>query len=184
LLFKSARVVIISVVPNMIPLLIAGGLMGVFNIPLKPSTALIFSIALGIAIDDSIHFLAKYRSELLSNGFHVSRAITTSLTEAGTSMIYTSIILFFGFVIFAFSEFGGTKALGVLMSVSLLIALFTNLIILPTLLMSFDSGKYKRDPYALIEHYDEFYLEHEDEELDLNQLKLKLQDELPEEVSA
>lgn len=184
LLFKSARVVIISVIPNMIPLLIAGGLMGVFNIPLKPSTALIFSIALGIAIDDSIHFLAKYRSELLSNGFHVSRAITTSLTEAGTSMIYTSIILFFGFVIFAFSEFGGTKALGVLMSVSLLIALFTNLIILPTLLMSFDSGKYKRDPYALIEHYDEFYLEHEDEELDLNQLKLKLQDELPEEVSA
>lgn len=178
LLFKSVRVVVISLIPNMIPLLIAGGLMGFFNIPLKPSTALIFSIALGIAIDDSIHFLAKYRSELLSNGFNVSRAITTSLTEAGTSMIYTSIILFFGFVIFAFSEFGGTKALGVLMSVSLLIALFTNLIILPTLLMSFDSGKFERDPYALIEHYDEFYLEHEDEELDLSQLKLKLEEEV------
>ncbi|MBC5994148.1 efflux RND transporter permease subunit [Pontibacter cellulosilyticus] len=181
LLFKSARVVIISLIPNMIPLLIAGGLMGFFNIPLKPSTALIFSIALGIAIDDSIHFLAKYRSELLTNGFNVSRAITTSLTEAGTSMIYTSVILFFGFVIFAFSEFGGTKALGVLMSVSLLIALFTNLIILPTLLMSFDSGKYERDPYALIEHYDEYYLEHEDEELDLNQLKLKIEEEILEE---
>ncbi len=175
LLFKSARIVIISLIPNMIPLFIAGGLMGFFNIPLKPSTALIFSIALGIAIDDSIHFLAKYRSELLSNGFNVSRAITTSIIEAGTSMIYTSVILFFGFVIFAFSEFGGTKALGVLMSVSLLIALFTNLIILPTLLMSFDSGKYERDPDALIEHYDEFYLEHEDEELDLNQLKLKFE---------
>ncbi|MFD2513987.1 RND family transporter [Pontibacter locisalis] len=181
LLFKSMRIVIISLIPNMIPLLIAGGLMGFFNIPLKPSTALIFSIALGIAIDDSIHFLAKYRSELLSNGFHVSRAITTSLTEAGTSMIYTSIILFFGFVIFAFSEFGGTKALGVLMSVSLLIALFTNLIILPTLLMTFDSGKYKHDPYALIEHYNEFYLEQEDEELDLNQLKLKVEEEILEE---
>ncbi|MEJ8802579.1 efflux RND transporter permease subunit [Pontibacter sp. H249] len=181
LLFKSARVVIISLIPNMIPLLIAGGLMGFFNIPLKPSTALIFSIALGIAIDDSIHFLAKYRSELISNGFNISRAITTSLTEAGTSMIYTSVILFFGFVIFAFSEFGGTKALGVLMSVSLLIALFTNLIILPTLLMSFDSGKYERDPYALIEHYDEYYLEHDDEELDLNQLKLKFEEEILEE---
>ncbi|GAB3195001.1 MMPL family transporter [Pontibacter aydingkolensis] len=181
LLFKSVRVVVISLIPNMIPLLIAGGLMGFFNIPLKPSTALIFSIALGIAIDDSIHFLAKYRSELLSNGFNISRAITTSLTEAGTSMIYTSIILFFGFVIFAFSEFGGTKALGVLMSVSLLIALFTNLIILPTLLMSFDSGKYERDPYALIEHYDEYYLEHDDEELDLNQLKIKFEEEILEE---
>ncbi|MDX5420913.1 MAG: MMPL family transporter [Hymenobacteraceae bacterium] len=181
LLFKTARVVIISLIPNMIPLLIAGGLMGFFNIPLKPSTALIFSIALGIAIDDSIHFLAKYRSELLTNGFNVSRAITTSLTEAGTSMVYTSVILFFGFVIFAFSEFGGTKALGVLMSVNLLIALFTNLIILPTLLMSFDSGKFERDPYALIEHYDEFYLEHEDEELDLNQLKLKFEEEILEQ---
>jgi uncharacterized protein len=181
LLFKSVRIVVISLIPNMIPLLIAGGLMGFFNIPLKPSTALIFSIALGIAIDDSIHFLAKYRSELLTNGFNISRAITTSLTEAGTSMIYTSIILFFGFVIFSFSEFGGTKALGVLMSVSLLIALFTNLIILPTLLMSFDSGKFERDPYALIEHYDEFYLEHEDEELDLNQLKLKIEEVILEE---
>lgn len=181
LLFKSVRVVVISLIPNMIPLLIAGGLMGFFNIPLKPSTALIFSIALGIAIDDSIHFLAKYRSELFANGYNVSRAITTSLTEAGTSMIYTSIILFFGFVIFAFSEFGGTKALGLLMSVSLLIALFTNLIILPTLLMSFDSGRYKRDPDAWIEHYDEFYLEHEDEELDLNQLKLRIEEVIPEE---
>ncbi|WP_439880854.1 efflux RND transporter permease subunit [Pontibacter sp. MBLB2868] len=181
MLFKSVRIVVISLIPNMIPLLIAGGLMGFFNIPLKPSTALIFSIALGIAIDDSIHFLAKYRSELLSNGFDVSKAITTSLAEAGTSMIYTSVILFFGFVIFAFSEFGGTKALGVLMSVSLLIALFTNLIILPTLLISFDSGKYKHDPYALIEHYDEFYLEHEDEELDLKLLKLKFEEENPEE---
>jgi len=179
LLFKSIRVVVISLIPNMIPLLIAGGLMGFFNIPLKPSTALIFSIALGIAIDDSIHFLAKYRHELQVNGFNVSRAITASLEEAGTSMIYTSIILFFGFVIFAFSEFGGTKALGVLMSVSLLIALFTNLVILPTLLMSFDSGKYQRDPYALIEQIDEAYMEEADEELDLAQLTLKMDQENP-----
>ncbi|PRY15007.1 hypothetical protein CLV24_103246 [Pontibacter ummariensis] len=180
LLFKSIRVVVISLIPNMIPLLIAGGLMGFFNIPLKPSTALIFSIALGIAIDDSIHFLAKYRHELQRNGFNISRAITSSLEEAGTSMIYTSVILFFGFVIFAFSEFGGTKALGVLMSVSLLIALFTNLIILPTLLMSFDSGKYERDPYALIEQIDEAYFEEDDEELDLAQLSLKMNQEEPD----
>ncbi|MDX5348317.1 MAG: MMPL family transporter, partial [Hymenobacteraceae bacterium] len=112
LLFRSVRSVVISIIPNLIPLIIAGGLMGLFNIPLKPSTALIFSIALGIAVDDSIHFLAKYRHELFAKGFNVSRAITTSINEAGTSMIYTSIILFFGFVIFAFSEFGGTKALG------------------------------------------------------------------------
>ncbi|MCC9165362.1 efflux RND transporter permease subunit [Pontibacter harenae] len=180
LLFKSIRVVVISLIPNMVPLLIAGGLMGFFNIPLKPSTALIFSIALGIAIDDSIHFLAKYRYELQRNGFNVSRAITASLQEAGTSMIYTSIILFFGFVIFAFSEFGGTKALGLLMSISLLIALFTNLIILPTLLMSFDNGKYARDPYALIEQIDEAYFAEDDEELDLDQLELKLEKEEPE----
>lgn len=177
LLFKSFRVVAISLIPNMIPLVIAGGLMGLFNIPLKPSTALIFSIALGIAIDDSIHFLAKYRTELLANGFNVSKAITNSLIEAGTSMIYTSLILFFGFVIFAFSEFGGTKALGILMSVSLLIALFTNLIILPTLLMSFDSGKYIHEPDALIEGYEEYYDEDSDAELDLAQLRLKLDQE-------
>ncbi|WP_114777667.1 efflux RND transporter permease subunit [Botryobacter ruber] len=183
LLFKSVRVVVISLIPNMVPLIIAGGLMGLFNIPLKPSTALVFSIALGIAVDDSVHFLAKYRHELLANGFQVSRAITTTIQETGTSMIYTSMILFFGFVIFAFSEFGGTKALGLLMSFSLLIAMLTNLIILPTLLMSFDSGRYVVDePDALIDDYEEYYEEtaDDDDDIDLEQLRKELEQDKPE----
>ncbi|MFT2009675.1 efflux RND transporter permease subunit [Pontibacter sp. 13R65] len=183
LLFKSVRVVLISLIPNLVPLVIAGGLMGLFNIPLKPSTALIFSIALGIAVDDSVHFLAKYRHELINNGFQVSRAITTTINEAGTSMIYTSMILFFGFVIFAFSEFGGTKALGLLMSLTLLIAMLTNLIILPTLLMSFDSGKYVHEPDALIDDYEEYYEEagsEEDEEKDIDELRKELEQENPD----
>ena len=93
--------------------------MGYFGIPLKPSTALIFSIAFGISVDDSIHFLAKYRQELISNNFFVPVAVSNSIRETGSSMIYTSIVLFAGFVIFAGSEFGGTVALGILTSTSL-----------------------------------------------------------------
>jgi predicted RND superfamily exporter protein len=95
-----------------------------------------------------------------------------SISEAGTSMIYTSTVLFIGFVIFAFSEFGGTKALGLLMSVSLAIAMFTNLILLPSLIITFDKGKYKKNQ-AIIEDYDEFYLENEDQEIDLDLLEIK-----------
>ncbi|MTI33043.1 efflux RND transporter permease subunit [Xanthovirga aplysinae] len=172
-LFRNARMVIISLLPNVVPLLITGALMGFFNIPLKPSTVLIFSIAFGISVDDSIHFLAKYRQELFANNFFVPIALTKSLRETGASMMYTSIVLFFGFVIFAGSDFGGTVALGVLTSTTLLIAMFTNLILLPSLLFAFDDGKRRKDRHPLIENYPEFYEESEDEEIDLNMIRLQ-----------
>ncbi|WP_017730328.1 efflux RND transporter permease subunit [Nafulsella turpanensis] len=173
LLFRNVRMIIISIIPNLVPLCVTAGLMGYFGIPLKPSTALIFSIAFGISVDDSIHFLAKYRQELFYNKFFVAKAVSASLRETGASMIYTSIVLFCGFIIFAFSDFGGTVALGILTSTTLLFAMFTNLILLPSLLLAFDSGKYPKDEYALIEHYEEFYTESEDEEIDRSQLEVE-----------
>jgi uncharacterized protein len=172
MLFGNFRMILISLIPNMIPLIITAGIMGYFGIPLKPSTALIFSIAFGISVDDSIHFLAKYRQELFNNKFFVPVAVSKSIRETGSSMIYTSIILFSGFVIFAGSDFGGTVALGILTSTTLLIAMFTNLIVLPALLLTFDDGKRKDDFYSLIEHYDEFYQEDEDEEIDISLIKV------------
>jgi len=154
-LFRNFKMILISIVPNMIPLIITGGLMGYFGIPLKPSTALIFSIAFGISVDDSIHFLAKYRQELFANKFRVSAAVSKSLRETGASMIYTSIILFFGFVIFVASEFGGTVNLGRLTSITLLFAMLANLVVLPALLLQFDSGKRNKNIHPLIEQYPE-----------------------------
>ena len=172
LLFANFRMILISLAPNMIPLIITAGVMGFFSIPLKPSTALIFSIAFGISVDDSIHFLAKYRQELFGNNFFVPIAISKSIRETGPSMMYTSIVLFFGFVIFAGSEFGGTVALGILASTTLIIAMFTNLIVLPALLLIFDSGKRSEDSHPLIEHYDEFYHEESDEEIDMDLIRV------------
>ncbi|MDN4165799.1 efflux RND transporter permease subunit [Cytophagales bacterium LB-30] len=177
ILFVNLRVVLISLIPNIIPLLITAGLMGYFNIALKPSTSLIFCIAFGIAVDDAIHFLAKYRQELFAHNFFVPIAISRSLKETGTSMMYTSIVLFFGFVIFAGSDFGGTVALGVLTSTTLLIAMFTNLLLLPSLLLTFDDGKRRKDAHPLIEQYDEdFYHETDDEEIDLKRLEVQKQE--------
>jgi len=173
LLFGNWRMIMVSLVPNLIPLIITGGLMGYLNIPLKPSTALIFSIAFGISIDDSIHFLARYRQELFANNFFVPIAVSKALRETGSSMIYTSIVLFAGFVIFSASDFGGTAALGKLTSMTLLCAISTNLILLPSLLLAFDDGKRKKDFHPLIEHYDEFYQEDEDEEIDLELIAVK-----------
>ncbi|WP_291727054.1 efflux RND transporter permease subunit [Bernardetia sp.] len=139
-LFQNIRVMMIAIIPNLIPLLVTAGLMGFFGIPLKPSTALVFSIAFGIAVDDSLHFLARFRQELLAWDFDRHKAIDISLRETGKSMIYTSIILFAGFIIFAFSSFGGTVALGLLTSITLLVAMFTNLILLPALLLTFNAN--------------------------------------------
>lgn len=151
LLFKNFKMIVISVIPNMIPLLITAGLMGYFGIPLKPSTALVFSIAFGISIDNSIHLLAKYRQELFINKFDVSKAISVSIRETGSSMIYTAIILFFGFIIFTLSEFGGTIALGKLTGITLFVAMVTNVVLLPALIMQFDSGKRSKKSHPLIE---------------------------------
>jgi len=175
ILFANLRMIIISMVPNLIPLILTAGIMGYFGIPLKPSTALIFSIAFGISVDDSIHFLAKYRQELFANKFFVPIAISKSIKETGSSMLYTSIVLFFGFVIFVFSDFGGTVALGLLTSLTLLFAMMTNLTVLPALLMVFDSGKRDTNFRPLIEHY-EFYIEDEDEEIDTQSLLIKSND--------
>jgi uncharacterized protein len=170
ILFQSWRMILISLIPNTIPLLMTAGIMGYFGISLKPSTALIFSIAFGISVDDSIHYLAKYRQELLSNGNLISKCVRNSLLETGSSMMYTSIVLFAGFIIFAFSDFGGTVSLGVLTSLTLLVALLINLIILPSLILSFDKGLKDKNLHPLIELYDEFYYENEDEEIDLSQM--------------
>lgn len=175
ILFANIRMIIISMIPNLIPLVLTAGIMGFFGIPLKPSTALIFSIAFGISVDDSIHFLAKYRQELFSNKFFVPIAISNSIKETGASMVYTSIVLFFGFVIFVFSDFGGTVALGILTSLTLMFAMLTNLTLLPALIMVFDSGKRNQNFHPLIEHY-EFYVEDEDEEIDTDSLLIKEND--------
>ncbi len=170
LLFANLRMIILSLIPNVIPLAITAGIMGFFDIPLKPSTAIIFSIAFGISVDYAIHFLAKYRQELFANNFDVRVAISHSLHETGTSMIYTSIVLFAGFVIFTASDFGGTVALGFLTSITLLISMFTNLIVLPSLLLTFDSGKRNLKIHPPIEEYDGIY--DDDEEIDLGRIVL------------
>lgn len=142
-LFRSTRIVLISLVPNFLPLLMVAGVMGFMGVALKPSTALVFSVAFGIAVDDSIHFLARYRLALRM-GDTVSEAISNTFKDTGVSMIYTSVILFFGFVIFTASSFGGTKALGLLASSTLAIAMFGNLLLLPALLLTFEPKKSKQ----------------------------------------
>ena len=137
-LFKTPRMVIVAIIPNLLPLLMTAGLMGWFGIPVKPSTVLIFSISFGISIDDTLHYLARYRQELIGNGHNISLAAITAIRETGISMFYTSIVLFSGFFIFLASDFGGTQALGLLVSITLVFAMFSNLILLPSLLISLD----------------------------------------------
>ena len=110
--------------------------MGFAGIPLKPSTILVFSIAFGISVDDTIHFLAKYRQELANNYWNIDKAVFSALRETGISMYYTTVVIFFGFSVFLTSNFGGTKALGGLVAVTLLMAMLANLILLPSLLIS------------------------------------------------
>jgi len=138
MLFKSVRMVLISLIPNTLPLLFTAGIMGWFGISLKPSTILVFSIAFGISVDDTIHFLAKYRQELKVLRWNIKGSVIEAVKETGVSMMYTSVVLFFGFGIFGFSEFDGTRALGILVAVTLLVAMFANLVLLPSLLLSLD----------------------------------------------
>ncbi|WP_027137812.1 efflux RND transporter permease subunit [Gaetbulibacter saemankumensis] len=137
-MFRSLRMIVISLIPNLIPLLITAGLMGYLGIPIKPSTILVFSIAFGISVDDTIHFLAKYRQELQANHWKIKPSVYGALKETGVSMFYTSIVLFFGFSVFTISSFGGTVALGALVSVTLLFAMLSNLLLLPSLLLSLE----------------------------------------------
>ncbi|MCB0462210.1 MAG: efflux RND transporter permease subunit [Flavobacteriaceae bacterium] len=137
-MFRSFRMIIVSLIPNLLPLLITAGLMGYLGVPIKPSTILVFSIAFGISVDDTIHFLAKYRQELQANHWKIRKSVYAALRETGVSMFYTSIVLFFGFSVFIISSFGGTVALGALVSVTLLFAMLANLLLLPSLLLSLE----------------------------------------------
>jgi len=137
-MFRSLRMIIVSLIPNLLPLLVTAGLMGYLGVPIKPSTILVFSIAFGISVDDTIHFLAKYRQELQANNWKIRKSVYGALRETGVSMFYTSIVLFFGFSVFTISSFGGTVALGALVSATLLFAMLANLLLLPSLLLSLE----------------------------------------------
>ncbi|PRP67476.1 efflux RND transporter permease subunit [Nonlabens agnitus] len=137
-MFRSYKMILVSLIPNLLPLLITAGLMGFIGVPIKPSTILVFSIAFGISVDDTIHFLAKYRQELIANDWKIKKSVYGALRETGVSMFYTSIVLFFGFSTFTISSFGGTVALGALVSATLLFAMLANLLLLPSMLLSFE----------------------------------------------
>ena len=143
-LFRSIRIILLSKLPCLIPLVITAGVMGFLDIRFKPSTILIFSIAFGIASDGTVYFLTKYRQEL-KKGFSAPEAISTAVRETGLSMVYTNIILFFGFIIFAASSFGGTVAMGILVSLTLIVSMCTNLVLLPAILLSIDSRNTKKE---------------------------------------
>lgn len=174
-LFRSARMVLISLVPNLIPLLFTAGVMGWTGIPLKPSTLLVFSIAFGISIDDTIHYLAKYRQELKSKKWDLKQCVLMAIREAGLGMFYTSIVLFCGFSMFMFSQFGGTQALGMLVSLTLLVAMVTNLVILPTLLLSLERR-------LITKSFEEPYFDAYAESMDLDWEHMDLEEDGPEEI--
>ncbi len=175
LMFRSARMVAVSLIPNLIPLLLTAGLMGYFNIPIKPSTILIFSIAFGISVDDTIHFLAKYRQELILFNWDIKKSVHEAINETGVSMFYTSIVLLFGFSIFIASDFGGTVALGTLVSITLFFAMITNLLLLPSILLSLEkriTTKAFKEP--LLSIFDE------EEDLELDDLIIEHKDKKEE----
>ena len=168
LLFSSGRMVIISLVPNLIPQLLTAAMMGYFGIPIKPSTILIFSIALGISVDNTIHFLSRYRLHLKMNDWKISISVILALKETGYSMISSSVVLFFGFFIFTFSQFGGTESMGYLISFTLLVALMSNLFLLPSLLLTLNkriTTKMFKEPFL------DVFDEENDEELDEIQIE-------------
>jgi predicted RND superfamily exporter protein len=141
-LFRSFRILFCSLIPNVVPLVITAGVMGWVGIPLKPSTVLVFSVALGIAIDVTIRFLINYKQELPIHNYDIKETVRQTIRHTGISIIYTSLVLIAGFIIFVFSGFGGTQALGWLTSLTLLSATITNLVLLPVLLLS-TAGKTK-----------------------------------------
>ncbi len=166
--FNSFRMIVVSVITNLIPLLFTGAVMGFFGVAIKPSTLLVFSIAFGISVDDTIHFLAKYRQELKHHKNDIGRSVNSALQETGVSMVYTSIILFFGFSVFDSSQFGGTKALGLLVSLTMLVAMFANLILLPSFLMTLEK-------WMVTKSFQEplFQILDEEEDIELDDLDFK-----------
>jgi hypothetical protein len=174
LLFSSFRMILVSMIPNIIPLLITAAIMGFAGIPIKPSTIIVFSIALGISVDNAIQYLSRYRHELKVTNGAIKQSAISALHEAGFSMIYTSIVLVLGFSVFIISGFGGTQALGILISTTLLIAMFFNIMVLPSLLLTLDKRLTSKDFIEpIIEIYDDEDLEEYDElnEEDINPQK-------------
>ena len=160
-LFVSFRMILVSMVPNIIPLVITAAIMGFSGIPIKPSTIIVFSIALGISVDNAIQYLSRYRHELKATNGSIKQSALNALQEAGFSMIYTSIVLVLGFSVFIVSEFGGTQALGILISTTLLIAMFFNVMVLPSLLLTLDKRLVSK---AFTEPIVEIYEENEEED--------------------
>ncbi|MCU0450278.1 MAG: MMPL family transporter [Bernardetiaceae bacterium] len=140
-MFRNLRITVITIVANLLPILVTAGLMGFAGVPLKPSTVLVFSIVFGIAVDDAIHFLARYRASLRQHEFNVAEAVHYTLAETGIGMVYTSVVLFAGFIIFTGSNFESTVALGAITATTLLVAMVTNLVLLPCLLRNFSQGR-------------------------------------------
>ncbi len=168
LLFSSPRMIGISLVPNIIPQIMTAGMMGYLAISIKPSTILIFSIALGISVDNAIHFLSRYRLQLRLYNWNIKESVIAALRETGYSMIYSSVVLFCGFIIFTLSTFGGTEALGYLISFTLVIALLSNLFILPSLLLSLNKWiTTKRFKESLLE------VPEEEEDIELDELEVE-----------
>ncbi len=177
LLFSSFRMILVSMIPNIIPLLITAALMGFTGIPIKPSTIIVFSIALGISVDNAIQYLSRYRHELKITNGAIKQSAISALHEAGFSMIYTSIVLVLGFSVFIVSSFGGTQALGILISTTLLIAMFFNIMVLPSLLLSLDkrlTSKAFNEP--ILEIYDDEDLDKEHEVIEKVILKPGIKD--------
>ncbi|MFV0267144.1 MAG: efflux RND transporter permease subunit [Draconibacterium sp.] len=167
IMFSSWRMVIMSLTPNVIPLIFTAAVMGFTGIPIKASTILVFSIAFGISVDNTIHFLAKYRQELNLTNWDISKSVQMALKETGVSMLYTSVVLFFGFGIFSISNFGGTQAMGILVSLTLLVAVTSNLILLPSLLTGLErltTTEAFKEP--LLHIYDQ------EEEIELDELEI------------
>lgn len=172
-IFSSFRMIVIAMVVNLIPLLITAAIMGFFNIPVKPSTIIVFSVALGISVDNAILFLSRYRHEINTLN-DIKSSVLIALDEVGISMVYSAIVLVLGFGIFMLSGFGGTKALGMLISITLFVALFFNIIVLPSLLLSLNkiaTTKAFKEP--LLEIFDE------EDDIDLEELKIK-----PKEINS
>jgi predicted RND superfamily exporter protein len=167
-MFYSFKMLMISAIPNVIPLLFTAGLMGFYGIALKSSTILVFNIAYGITVDSAIHFFSRYGQDLKAHNNDIRLAVIATIRDTSISIIYTSIILLFGFSIFIFSSFGGTIALGFLISVTIFVGLFTNLLLLPTLLLSIDRA-------FLIKAYKEPLIAvfNEEEDIDLDSLTIR-----------
>ncbi|WP_284652681.1 efflux RND transporter permease subunit [Flavobacterium terrisoli] len=163
IMFRSFKMVLVSIIPNLLPLLMTAGLMGFLGIPLKPSTLLVFGIAFGMSVDDTLRFLAQYRLELSRNEWRIKKSVYATFDDAGTSMFYTSIVLFFGFSVFMLSSFGGTIALGGLVALTLFFGMLSNLVLLPSLVLTLNKtlANQQELPEPTID-----ILEHTDEEID------------------